>query len=101
MSYTGENGQDLNALVADIGSFNSRVGYAGEDFPKCNIRSVSILMHVGEKVLLCVVYKYNLSIHFVHDRRSNNECALMFCEIVVGLLFYHVSVYVLVLAIFY
>jgi len=34
-------GDDIGAIVADIGSQNTRIGFAGEDFPKSLISSVS------------------------------------------------------------
>ena len=42
MSYTGDNGQDLNAIVTDIGTYSTRIGYAGEDYPRSYINSVSL-----------------------------------------------------------
>ena len=34
-------GDDVNAIVADIGSYSSRIGFAGEDVPKAYFPSVS------------------------------------------------------------
>jgi actin-related protein len=31
---------EVSSLVYDIGAFNSRVGYSGEDCPKCVMQSV-------------------------------------------------------------
>lgn len=36
--YSG--GDDIGALVADIGTFSARIGYAGEDYPRVSIPSV-------------------------------------------------------------
>ena len=36
------SGDDLNAIVADIGSYSTRIGYAGEDAPKAYIPTVRI-----------------------------------------------------------
>lgn len=34
------NGNSLNAVVADLGSYASKIGYAGEDYPRSYFRSV-------------------------------------------------------------
>jgi hypothetical protein len=34
------SGDDIGAIVADIGSQNARVGFAGEDYPKSFIPTV-------------------------------------------------------------
>jgi actin-related protein len=39
------NGDDIGALVADIGSFSSRIGFAGEDSPRAYIPSVVGVLH--------------------------------------------------------
>ena len=36
-------GDDLGAIVADIGSVSARIGYAGEDYPRSYFPSVSQL----------------------------------------------------------
>jgi actin-like protein 6B len=33
-------GDDVGAIVADIGTFSTRVGFAGEDCPRANLPSV-------------------------------------------------------------
>ena len=38
MYHSGQD--DLNAIVADIGSFSTRIGHAGEDAPKAYIHMV-------------------------------------------------------------
>jgi actin-related protein len=40
MYHSGQD--DLNAIVADIGSFSTRIGHAGEDTPKAYIHMVRI-----------------------------------------------------------
>ncbi len=42
--FSGEigDGYPLGALVADIGTFSTRIGYAGEDYPKAYLKSVSL-----------------------------------------------------------
>jgi hypothetical protein len=35
------SGDTVNAIVADFGSYASKVGYAGEDYPRSYFRSVS------------------------------------------------------------
>ena len=35
------SGEDIGAIVADIGSFATRIGYAGDDMPKAHLPSVS------------------------------------------------------------
>lgn len=34
------SGDNINAVVADIGSYATKIGFAGEDFPKAYFRSV-------------------------------------------------------------
>lgn len=36
-------GDLVNAVVADFGSYSSKLGYAGEDFPKSYFRSVGAM----------------------------------------------------------
>ena len=33
-------GESVNAIVADIGSYATKIGYAGEDYPRAYFRSV-------------------------------------------------------------
>jgi hypothetical protein len=40
------SGDNINAVVADIGSYASKIGFAGEDFPKAYFRSVRVMSHV-------------------------------------------------------
>lgn len=35
-------GDHVNAIVADIGSFASKIGFAGDDTPRAYFRSVSL-----------------------------------------------------------
>lgn len=35
------SGGSVNAIVADIGSYASKIGFAGEDYPRAHFRSVS------------------------------------------------------------
>jgi hypothetical protein len=34
------SGDDINAIVADIGSYSCRIGYAGDDTPRANFPTV-------------------------------------------------------------
>jgi actin-related protein len=36
------SGDNMNAVVADIGSYSTKIGFAGEDFPKAYFRSVCL-----------------------------------------------------------
>ncbi len=36
------SGDSVGAIVSDIGSFSTRVGFAGEDLPRAHIPTVSI-----------------------------------------------------------
>ena len=38
------SGDNINAVVADIGSYASKIGFAGEDFPKAYFRSVRVFV---------------------------------------------------------
>lgn len=40
-------GDEVSAIVLDIGSYQTRLGYAGEDSPKLVIPSVSLIQLVG------------------------------------------------------
>jgi Actin len=59
--YTTENA--VNAVVADIGGYATKIGYAGEDFPRSYFRSVrtgSILFmntygNIGLSVVVFIV----------------------------------------------
>lgn len=42
------SGDDIGAIVADIGSFSTRVGFAGEDSPRAYVQSVK---HLPNKLL--------------------------------------------------
>ena len=44
------SGDELGAIVCDIGNYAARLGYAGEDFPKAYMPSVSTL----------ILYKYRI-----------------------------------------
>lgn len=35
------NSDSVNAIVADIGSYATKIGHAGEDYPRAYFRSVS------------------------------------------------------------
>ena len=35
------SGDSVNAIVADIGSYATKIGHAGEDYPRAYFRSVS------------------------------------------------------------
>ena len=37
------SGDSVNAIVADLGSYASKIGYAGEDYPRSYFRSVRML----------------------------------------------------------
>ena len=43
---------DLGALVADIGSFAVRVGFAGEDFPRAHFPTVRKVIHFSIIILI-------------------------------------------------
>lgn len=34
------SGDSVNAIVADLGSYATKIGYAGEDYPRSYFRSV-------------------------------------------------------------
>ena len=38
-----QGGEDIGAIVADIGSYATRIGYAGEDSPRAFIPSVRMV----------------------------------------------------------
>jgi hypothetical protein len=42
--YSGDN---INAVVADIGAYATKIGFAGEDYPKGYFRSVGFLKGEG------------------------------------------------------
>lgn len=37
------NSDSVNAIVADIGSYATKIGHAGEDYPRAYFRSVSVI----------------------------------------------------------
>ena len=43
--YNSGAHSDIGAVVADIGSYSSRIGFAGEDFPRSVIRTVSSVFY--------------------------------------------------------
>jgi actin-related protein len=43
--YTG--GDDIGAIVADIGSFSTRIGYAGDDAPRAYFPSVRKVIFIS------------------------------------------------------
>lgn len=46
------NGNSLNAVVADLGSYASKIGYAGEDYPRSYFRSnVGVLRDSGRSIV--------------------------------------------------
>jgi hypothetical protein len=42
----------VNAVVADIGSYATKIGFAGEDYPRSYFRSVSGIWWIGESFFL-------------------------------------------------
>lgn len=46
------SGDSVNAIVADIGAWSTKIGYAGEDYPRSYFRSVRALR--GERVKMCL-----------------------------------------------
>ena len=42
MSFYVSNLNNVNAVVADIGSYSTKIGYAGDDYPKAYFRSVRV-----------------------------------------------------------
>jgi actin-related protein len=51
------SGDSVNAVVADIGSYASKIGFAGEDFPRAYFRSVRA---AGERGGVDLLHKRNL-----------------------------------------
>jgi hypothetical protein len=49
------SGDTVNAIVADIGSSATKIGFAGEDYPRAYFRSVRRPVRMGCVVLCCVV----------------------------------------------
>jgi actin-related protein len=51
------SGDDIGAIVADIGSFASRVGFAGDDQPKAylpTVKSLSFILRLVDPALLLI-----------------------------------------------
>lgn len=49
--YTG--GDDVGAIVADIGSYSTRIGFAGEDTPRAYIPTVCMCVVCDVRCCLC------------------------------------------------
>ncbi|MGK3751992.1 MAG: hypothetical protein ACI8RD_004296 [Bacillariaceae sp.] len=47
------SGDTVNAVVADLGSYATKIGYAGEDYPRSYFRSVRF--HFNTIVIIDVV----------------------------------------------
>lgn len=58
------SGDDIGAIVADIGSQNARVGFAGDDYPK------SFIPTVGTLRLFTVDFPFCLTLFYVVYRSS-------------------------------
>lgn len=43
--YLSPVGEDVGAVVADIGAFSTRIGFAGDDIPKTHCPTVCIISH--------------------------------------------------------
>ena len=40
------SGDTVNAVVADLGSYATKIGYAGEDYPRSYFRSVCLYFNI-------------------------------------------------------
>lgn len=40
------SGDTVNAVVADLGSYATKIGYAGEDYPRSYFRSVCLYSNI-------------------------------------------------------
>ena len=59
------SGDSVNAIVADLGCYASKIGYAGEDYPRSYFRSVRMAVTRQERKLnfggCCVFISLHLS----------------------------------------
>lgn len=62
-------GDEVGALVFDIGSYTVRAGYAGEDCPK--VRTVIRITWAGKSHLCKIKYKQKLKAKMTVDTRNS------------------------------
>ena len=60
--YSSGAGDDIGALVCDIGSFSSRIGFAGDDMPKANSQTVRFFVSYFYFSLVKISKKSNITI---------------------------------------
>jgi hypothetical protein len=49
------SGDTVNAVVADLGSYATKIGYAGEDYPRSYFRSVCLYSNITIIIIDIVV----------------------------------------------
>ena len=47
-AYMGNGMDDFACIVGEIGSYSTKIGYAGEDSPRCHFRSTTAVLHRGD-----------------------------------------------------